>query len=185
MTTLEMVEKLRERAGVTYDDAKAALDASGGDLLEAMILLEKQGKIDAPQNGGQYSSKQEQGAGREFYQDGYYGKDKNRFSSGALSKFIKFCGKLIHKANTNMLEVRRGGKYIVSMPLSVVLILLILSWWVTLVLLAVGLFLGYRYRFRGADVENSRMNSAMDAVTVAAENLKDEITSNTSKTEDK
>jgi hypothetical protein len=55
MVTMEMVEKLRERAGVSYEDAKAALDASGGDMLDAIIYLEKQGKA-TPPAGGFYSS---------------------------------------------------------------------------------------------------------------------------------
>lgn len=56
MTTLEQVEKLRAMANVSYDEAKAALDATNGDLLEAIILLEKQGKVATPSGGGYYSS---------------------------------------------------------------------------------------------------------------------------------
>ena len=44
MATFEMVEKIRQYANVTYDEAKAALDACNDDLLEAVIYLEKQGK---------------------------------------------------------------------------------------------------------------------------------------------
>ncbi|MDR3119870.1 MAG: hypothetical protein LBU58_00805 [Clostridiales bacterium] len=55
MASLEMVDKLRERANVTFDEAKAALDAADGDILEALIYLEKQGKVPPPQ-GGFYSS---------------------------------------------------------------------------------------------------------------------------------
>ena len=42
MTEFEKVEKLRERANVSYEEAKEALLASEGDLLDAMIYLEKQ-----------------------------------------------------------------------------------------------------------------------------------------------
>ncbi|MDR2615905.1 MAG: ubiquitin, partial [Oscillospiraceae bacterium] len=48
MATLEQVEKLRERANVSFEEAKAALDEADGDLLDALILLEKQGKTAAP-----------------------------------------------------------------------------------------------------------------------------------------
>ena len=44
MDQFEKVEKLKERANVTYEEAKQALEASGWDVLEAMIYLEKQGK---------------------------------------------------------------------------------------------------------------------------------------------
>jgi hypothetical protein len=48
MITIEQVEKIRERANVSYEDARAALEATDGDMLEAMIHLEKQGKIPGP-----------------------------------------------------------------------------------------------------------------------------------------
>jgi len=56
MTTLEQVEKLCAMANITYEEAKTALDAANGDLLEAIIYLEKQGKVTAPTGGGYYNS---------------------------------------------------------------------------------------------------------------------------------
>ena len=55
MITLEQVEKLREKANVSYDEAKAALEAANGDMLEALINLEKQGG-GASEGGGYYRS---------------------------------------------------------------------------------------------------------------------------------
>ena len=49
MDNFEKVEKLRERASVSYEEAKAALEESGWDILDAMVLLEKQGKTNGPQ----------------------------------------------------------------------------------------------------------------------------------------
>ena len=48
MVTLEQVEKLREHANISYDEAKAALENANGDILQAIIDLEKQGKIKPP-----------------------------------------------------------------------------------------------------------------------------------------
>ena len=44
MDQLEKVEKIREKTGVTYEEAKAALDAAGGDVLDALVYLESKGK---------------------------------------------------------------------------------------------------------------------------------------------
>ena len=41
MDRLEMIEKLRERADISYEEAKDILDRAEGDLLEAIVLLEK------------------------------------------------------------------------------------------------------------------------------------------------
>jgi hypothetical protein len=45
---MEHVEKLREKANVSYAEAKAALDACGDDLLEALLYQERQGKVNRP-----------------------------------------------------------------------------------------------------------------------------------------
>lgn len=47
MDKLEKVEKLREKTGVSYEDAKNALEACDYDLLDAIIYLEKLDKVKA------------------------------------------------------------------------------------------------------------------------------------------
>ena len=49
MDNLEKVEKLREKTGVSYEEAKAALEATNYDVLDAIIYLEKNGKVKAPE----------------------------------------------------------------------------------------------------------------------------------------
>jgi len=39
--TLEQVEQLRAHAAVSYEEARRALEACDGDLLDALILLER------------------------------------------------------------------------------------------------------------------------------------------------
>ena len=48
MELLEKVEKIREKTGVSYEEAKAALEACGEDVLDALVYLENQGKIKKP-----------------------------------------------------------------------------------------------------------------------------------------
>ena len=49
MDEFEKIEKLRARANVTYEEAKAALAEANGDLLDAMIVLEKEGRVAKPE----------------------------------------------------------------------------------------------------------------------------------------
>lgn len=44
MERIELVELVREKAGVGYADAKEALDANADDLLDALVWLERQGR---------------------------------------------------------------------------------------------------------------------------------------------
>jgi hypothetical protein len=42
---VELIDELRKRAKVSYEDAKEALEKNNGDLVEALIYLEKQNKV--------------------------------------------------------------------------------------------------------------------------------------------
>ena len=44
MDHFEMTEKLRERANVSYEEAKEALELNEWDILEAIVYLEREGK---------------------------------------------------------------------------------------------------------------------------------------------
>ena len=43
MTRLEMVEKVKEKTGVTYDEAHEALSRSGWDIYDALIEVGRKG----------------------------------------------------------------------------------------------------------------------------------------------
>ena len=45
MEHMEMVEKLREKANITIEEAKVVLEKNNWDMLDALIELERQGKI--------------------------------------------------------------------------------------------------------------------------------------------
>ena len=45
----QKIEKLRQRADVSYEEARDALRACEGDLLDAMVYLERLGQAKAPE----------------------------------------------------------------------------------------------------------------------------------------
>lgn len=173
MVTLEQVDKLREKADISYDEAKAALEASGGDILEALIDLEKQGKVPFPEGGGFYSSAKEnpkQKEGNKSTKENY--QEKGESIKDLAQKFVKFCGKIIHKGNINSFEVLKEGNVKTSFSITLLALLIISFFWITIPLIVVGLFFGYRYRFAGPDLGKERVNNAMDSAANAAEVFK-------------
>ena len=62
MTNYEMVELLRQKANVSYEEAKAALEAANWDLLDAIVLLEREGKV--PENDARFSQGVARGEGQ-------------------------------------------------------------------------------------------------------------------------
>ena len=56
MEHLEKVEKLREKANVSYEEAKAALESCDWDILDALVKLESEGKVNI-ENTADFSTK--------------------------------------------------------------------------------------------------------------------------------
>lgn len=173
MTSFDSVEKLRERAQVSYEDAKSALDACGGDLLEALIYLEKQGKV-SPPGGGSYSSKPETpntaivtSAPRET-------ENREGFKE-LMQRFFDWCGKVFHYGVTNYFEVNHKGEKVLAVPVIILVLLLIFAFWITIPLMIVGLFCNCRYGFRGAQIEKIDMNGVMNSAADAADKVKGEV----------
>ena len=153
MDRLEMIEKLRERAQVTYDEAKEALDQANGDLLDALILLERQGKVPPPQGGGYYRSEgstakeQSSSEGSESgSKDEQSTKATNNFKE-TLEKFWSFASGLLNKGNSTSFEILKDKDHVASFPVTVLVLLLLFAPWVTLPLIIIGLFLGFHYQF--------------------------------------
>jgi len=187
MITLEMVEKLCEKASVSYDEAKTALENNNGDLLEAIIELERQGKVNAPSGGGRYTTgssaheAQDPGGNYSYVPIGAptYHSHHRRHNKGEFSKkfkrFLAMCSRLIDKGNNNYLDARKEGQQVMTLPLTAVVLLLIFAFWIVIPICVISLFFGYHYSFRGQNFDNERVNAAMEKATQTAENIKEEI----------
>ncbi len=166
MDNFEKVEKLREKANVSYEEAKAALEEANGDLLDAMILLEKQGKAE--------KKKESYSTGEEKTELAVVGepekKEKKEKHGNAFTDKLK---ELWHKSCENYFVVERDGEVLINLPICVFLLIMLFTFHVTLVAMVVALFFGCRYGFRGAD-EMKLANDVCDKASEAADKVKEE-----------
>lgn len=173
MATLEQVEKLREKADVSFEDAKNALDACGDDLLEALIYLEKLGKVKPPVGGGYYSS--ERTTNTEHTDTGETTKEKENHGESftdMMRRFGRFCARIISKGNNNYFEAEKNGKIVISFPVTALVILVVFLFWIIVPLVIIGLFFGFRYHFRGSELGKESVNRVMDNASNTAEDIK-------------
>ncbi len=179
MVTLDQVEKLRQRANISYDEAKAALEETNGDILEAIINLEKENRIKSPEGGGYYNSRNTE-QNREYDDSDVNMKKESKTNGGTsfgelVGRFFKWCGKVINRGNKNHFEVIKNGDKIMTIPVTVLVVFLLFAFWLIIPLIIIGLFFGYRYMFSGPDLGKENVNRAMDSVADVAENLKKEV----------
>lgn len=178
MDNLDKVEKLKERADISYDEARAVLEECDWDLLEAVIRLEEQGRISS-EGKGEYSTKgtssdspknpQELAESYNSYQESKKG-EKSFFET--ISDIVKYIAK---KGCENEFIVKRHSRRMFSIPVLLFAILIVAFFWCILILMLIGLFFGFSYNFSGPDLGKKRVNDTMDKATEAAENIKAEI----------
>lgn len=152
--TLEQVEKVRSCTGASYEEAKAALEATGGNVLDAVILLEKQGKTGPA--GGDYSTR---GAGAE--PEGTPGRRPVNWREvrRALKSLLANCLAI-------SLEIWKGGRMTCMIPLVVALILCLVAPYAVFGLAVVGLCFGYTIHISGKGTEGwgGKVNQVMDQI---------------------
>lgn len=100
--TLEQVDKVKERTGVSYAEAKEALEATEGNVLDAIILIEKKEKENF-----------EKGVGAEKSTGGF---DSN--NTETMSELKAWFKDLINKGNITRIKVSKDGDTIVDVPVN-------------------------------------------------------------------
>ena len=166
MTNLEMVELLREKAGITYEEAKEVLEQSNWDPLEAVLLLEKQGRT--PPGGDGYSTKDMHEEPRQQERSGHLGAKK---AAHRLSRIIR---RLVRAGNANHFIITRRDQELLSLPVTACAVILLFTFWFSLIALAVGLFCGLRYSFRGPNLGKQVINDAMERAADMAESVRED-----------
>jgi translation elongation factor EF-Ts len=87
--TLEKIDIVRERTGVTYTEAKEALEATEGNVVEALVYIEKNKTTAKDQ---MYATKEE---------------------------FIDWIKEVIRKGNVTRIKVKKDEKVLVDIPVNV------------------------------------------------------------------
>ena len=176
--TMEQVERLREKSGATYEACRDALERTDGNLLDAVILLERAGYSRTA--GATFTTKPGEKAAEaarmvlspESGQRG--GKKRSDWRDGAAE--VWEAGKnLLRHAVENQFEVWRRGEMMTSMPVLILALLIILVFWISMPLLIIGLFLGCRYRFAGPDLGKESVNSVMDSMSDTVDGMVREV----------
>ena len=178
MISLQMVEELRAYANISFSEAKEALEETNGDILEAIIRLEERGQVKKPKYDGYYSTRDKSEDGKEDQSENRKGSKSNEEHISSfqetLKKLMVFAKRMFDKGNRNLFQVTRAGDKVMSFPVTILLLLIILTFWFTIPLMILGLFMGYKYEFTGPDLGKESVNRAMDGASNVAENIKNE-----------
>ncbi|NLA52874.1 MAG: ubiquitin [Clostridiales bacterium] len=161
MDHFEMVEKLRRKVNVSYEDAKIALEASDWDLLDALVYLEKNGKI-VHEKSASYTTKQEAEPKKT---------QSTAYAGGVFQRLFELFTQAVNRINRIELLVHHRGKLLFSVPLLAFILLLVFTFKITLPVMVIALFFGITYKFKGAKNVDG-VNRVMDRAADMMENIK-------------
>lgn len=175
MENFEKVELLREKANVSFEEAKEAMEACNYDMLDAMIYLEKQGKVNAGSTAS-YTTSSGTDTSQEFEQaQRSYEDSCQRTSFGELlSKFGKWCGAMVQKSVEVDFCVTRNEQMILKVPALALILALLIVFWLVAILLVVGLFCDCKYYFQGMDTATININQICEKASETCENIKND-----------
>ena len=126
--TMEQVERLREKSGATYEACRDALERTGGNLLDAIILLEREGHSRTA--GATFTTRPGEKAAEAARlvlspENGQSGRGKKRSDWRDGAAEVWEAGKnLLRHATVNQFEVWRRGEMMTSMPVLILALLI-------------------------------------------------------------
>ena len=103
--TLEQVDKVRERCNVSYAEAKEALVNANGDVLEAIIHIEKNKKKEND----------------TFYNNSDSNSDCS-FNSMSIDEIKNMIKNIIEKGNVTRIKIKKNDEQILDIPVKEFLI---------------------------------------------------------------
>lgn len=149
--TLEKIEMLRERANITYAEAKEVLTKTNGDVLEALLLLENESKVKA---------------GRTEFFDCC---TKN--SKGVLGTVKK----IINKGNNTKFVISKEGKVITDMPVTLLAIITAAVPPITVVGVLAAMVTSHKISFVKSDGQGMKINDTLNKVSTCVNDVSNKV----------
>ena len=159
----ELVEKLVNTFGVSYEKAKEALEASNWDAVDAAIYLEKDKDT----------------ASQEQEQEKVNCNPKGSFNipvdemKEAGCNFFKTCWDFL-SLNTFVVK-KSSGEVFLDIPIWLAALLLCAFFWPVVIILALVFVMGYRFSFSGPQLGKKHVKNTMNQVENAAEEFVEKV----------
>jgi len=133
--TLETIDDLRERTNASYSEAKDALEQTGGDLIDAIIYLEKKGIL---------SSKKSSNKKNDFNK-----KTKSFFNSMGSVNF----------------DLIKKDKISLRLPLPIFILIALIGMPFVVIGLIIAILMGYKIEFTKNGEKISEINETLNRMS--------------------
>lgn len=146
---LEQIEMLKARANVSYGEAKELLEKCNYSVVDALIELEKQSKVNPPKTEAA----------------------PENCCGGTIKKVFKLGERLFHKGNETKFVISKADHKIVDLPVNIVILSTIIAAPLTVLGVIGALVTSHKIRFSQAGREDLKINQTMDKISNAVSDV--------------
>ncbi|EHK2304587.1 ubiquitin [Clostridium perfringens] len=178
MEKLKLVDKLKNKANISYEEAKDALEKSNWDMLEAMLYLEAHGKVEKPSLSIFYTNESkesynENGEEVNLKEDTNENNFENKNSFEGV--FEAIC-KAIDTCNNIFIEIIRNSRVILKIPFTVLIVLLFFAFWIVIPLMIIGLFFNMEFLVSSKKIDVDKINKVFKETSKVVKDVKGKFT---------
>ncbi|HEX3032305.1 MAG TPA: DUF4342 domain-containing protein [Bacillota bacterium] len=149
---LDQIEILRERANISYGEAKEVLEKFNNDVVEALIFLESQQKIRGTHAGSA------------------------KGNCCSASKGVFKTGKnLLKRGNEIKFVVKKADNTVVNLPLNLALLGTLVAPPVALVGVLAAFATGHEVRFNNLEGDRMGINKTMEKISTTVSSVTDQV----------
>lgn len=178
MERLKLVDKLKNKANISYEEAKDALEKSNWDMLEAMLYLEAHGKVEKPSLSIFYTNESKESY-NENGEEVNLKKDTNENNfenkNGFEGVFEAIC-KAIDTCNNIFIEIIRNSRVILKIPFTVLIVLLFFAFWIVIPLMIIGLFFNMEFLVSSKKIDVDKINKVFKETSKVVKDVKGKFT---------
>lgn len=169
MEHFELVEKLVNTFGVSYEKAKEALENSSWDPVEAAVILERE------KNGIPQDETYQEGE-TEIPRKGPKGSTVNIPVDEIKEESSKFFKTIWDFLSLNSFVVKKStGEIFLDIPIWLAALLLCAFFWAIVVIMVIVYIMGYRFSFSGPHLGKKNVKNTVSQVEKSAEDLMEKV----------
>lgn len=178
MEKLKLVDKLKNKANISYEEAKDALEKSNWDMLEAMLYLEAQGKVQKPSLSIFYTNESKESY-NENGEEVNLKKDTNENNFENKNSFegvFEAICKAIDTCNNIFIEIIRNSRVILKIPFTVLIVLLFFAFWIVIPLMIITLFFNMEFLVSSKKIDVDKINKVFKETSKVVKDVKGKFT---------
>ena len=178
MEKLKLVDKLKNKANISYEEAKDALEKSNWDMLEAMLYLEAHGKVQKPSLSIFYTNESKESY-NENGEEVNLKKDTNENNFENKNSFegvFEAICKAIDTCNNIFIEIIRNSRVILKIPFTVLIVLLFFAFWIVIPLMIIGLFFNMEFLVSSKKIDVDKINKVVKETSKVVKDVKGKFT---------